>query len=425
MQHNKRWFLPFLILLTFVLAACGGAADTSTEGGTDIAVAPTTATDDSSGEASAAATKAPAATAVPTKAATKEAAASTKVASDTTSSGGSLSDVQSLDTLEGVNSYRFKMELKVMGDAFASDPDMAMMGDGVTIEGAVVKEPAAQDLAMSLAGLGDIGFRLVDGKAYTSFGSEWFESEPGEAPAVNDLVPITPEDIKQDLNDVERVGVEDVDGRPATHYRADKEQMAAISEAQSEDGASDSGFNFGDADKAQLDFWVDNEFGFISKMDLTASGKGINSDAPEAEGSVEVHLEYSDINRDIVIEAPEGATMMPGSDDGSTDVTTDTNTSGTATSADLEEMLGFGVDLPADATVEIFFDIATITVPLPLEDTQALFVEAFESNDFTLNDENSFADFGILQYENGDKGWSVTLSESDGTTQVIILPVSS
>lgn len=434
MQYHKRWFLPVLFVVTLLLVACGGAAATPTPVVEDTTAAPTTATDSSGGDAEtgAVATKAPAATEEAAEP-TEEAAEPTEVASDD-ASDDTAADVESVESLDGVNSYRFTMEMQATGEAFEADDEMAMMGGGLTIEGAIVKEPPAQLIEISLGGSPAFGFSVVDGKSYTNFGGEWVEStESGTAPNVDDFLPFSSEDIAKVTAKADKVGEEDVDGRPATHYHATKEQMAAIAEEQGE-GES---FDLANADEAEMDFWVDEEFGFISKMEMHASGAGLNDDNPELEGEVNVQLEYRDVNEDIEIEAPEVTTTLPGIGDVMTDTdtvtdtdtttdTTDTDTSSDSTPADLEELLGFSMDLPEDTKIEVIFDIATLTVPLPQADAQALIVDAFESNDYTLDEDASYADFGLLQYGNGDKVWSVSLyeGESSDETTVIILPVT-
>jgi hypothetical protein len=437
-MSNKRWFMPFLLLLVLVLAACGGAAAEPTpapapttattgqggdDGGDDVAEEPEATEEPADVEPTEEPAEEP--TEEPAEEPTEEPAEEpTAEAGDDDSAnlpGGSTS----IDDAEDINSYRFSAEITASGEAFEADEDMAMFGDGITIEGAFIKEPPASDVMLEIPGFGELGFREVDGNAYANFGGSWIESTPEEALNVDDLAPITADDLGDDLDRMENLGEEEVNGRDTTHYRADKELLQEIAEENDEGDAS---FNFNDADEANLDVWLDDQYGFVVKMELVAEGAGLNEDVPDASGRVEFLIDYYDFNADdIEIEVPEltdlGDTGDSGDDSGDTGDTGDDSgdTGDTSMEAtDIPGLLGFDMELPEGSEAEVSFGTATLTIPAPMEEAQAIIQEAFEANGYELDPDLSAPDMGILWYANGEQEWYITLTETDGVTEVFI-----
>jgi len=422
-MSNKRWFMPFLLLLVLVLAACGGAAapeptavpatpaDTTqagADGGADASEVPEPTEPAAEAE--------PTAEADPTEATepTEEAAPTEEANDDDPAPTGATTSIEDADD---INSYRFRAEITAAGDAFAEDPDMAMFGDGITIEGAFVKDPLASDVALEIPGLGELGFREVDGNAYANFGGMWTESTSDEALNVDDLAPITADDLGDDLDRLENAGDEEVNGRDTTHYVADKELLQEIAEEKGDDS-----FDFANADEAQLDVWLDQEYGFVVKMELAAEGTGLNETLPDAEGRVQFEIEYYDFNADdIVIEVPE-LTDLGDTGDDSGDTGDDSGDTGddSTDAVDLPGLLGFDIELPADSETQVSLGTASITIPLPMDEAQVIIQEAFEANGYELDPDLSSPDLGILWYDNGEKEWYITLTETDGVTEVFI-----
>lgn len=417
-MSNKRWFMPFLLVLVLVLAACGGAAAQPTPAPTST-TAETTQGGDDAGEEEA--TEVPEPTAEPTEEVepTEEPEPTAEPTEEVeTDEPSILGESTTIEDAEDITSYRFSATITASGEAFEGDEDMAMFSDGITIEGAFTKEPPASDVALEIPGLGEIGFREVDGSAYANFGGMWTESSSDEALNVDDLSPITADDIGDDLDRMEDLGEEEVNGRDTDHYQADKELLQEIAEEKGET----SDFNFADADEASLDVWLDQEYGFVVKMELVAEGEGLNDQAPDSSGRIEFLIEYFDFNSDdIVIEVPEITdTGDSGDDSGDSGDSGDDSGDTGMDAVDLPGLLGFDIELPADAEAEVSFGTATITIPLPQDEAQAIIQEAFEANGYELDPDLSSPDIGILWYSNGDKEWYITLTETDGVTEVFI-----
>lgn len=289
-KYTKR-LLPLLLLaLVLVLAACGQpaqpAAGTDT-GGESAAGADATGEDAAGADAGEEA------------AAEEETAAEEEAPLD-------FSEARSLDDVADINSFRMRVVLEAEGDALTADSDLAMMAGGLSIESALVKEPAAQHVSMSIGGA-EMGmaveFLTVDGKAYGKMGDQWVESSIEQMPNLDELILIKPQDMGEDINKLERVGNETLNGREVVHLRGDKAMMASMEESDS------SGLL--DAENVQFDMWIDRKDGFVVKMEVLAEGKGISETDPDAEGKISFVLEYYDFNADIEITAPEDVMTTP------------------------------------------------------------------------------------------------------------------
>lgn len=282
-KYTKR-LLPLLLLaLVLLLAACGGGAaqpEASGETGGETA-AETAGEEATTGEESA-----------------EEPAAEEEAPLD-------FSEARTLEDIEDINSFRMRVTLEAEGDALAADSDMAMMAGGLSIESAVVKEPAAQHISMSIGGAEGMAveFLTVDGKAYGKMGDQWVESTVDQTPNLEDLMLIKPQDMGEDLSKLERVGNETLNGRETVHLRGDKEMMASLGESDT------SGLT--NAENVQFDIWIDQAEGFVVKMEVLAEGKGISEASPDAEGKIHLIVEYYDFNEEIQIEAPEDVMTMP------------------------------------------------------------------------------------------------------------------
>ncbi|MGH2544429.1 MAG: hypothetical protein ACRDIB_16675, partial [Ardenticatenaceae bacterium] len=159
---------------------------------------------------------------------------------------------------------------------------------------------------------------------------------------------------------------------------------------------------------AQVDLWIDQEEGFIVKMELTAEGQGLNEDQPDAEGQIELRLEYSDFNEEFEIEAPEvsESSALP-------EIPT--------SPGDLGELLGFEVELPEEATVEVFGNFGEVVVPLSMEETTTLVTDLMTGAGLTLNEEESFPDAGVFYFDRAEGGRiSVFLTaREEGGTEIL------
>lgn len=216
-----------------------------------------------------------------------------------------LSNTRTLDQIDQINSFRLRITLQLEGEAFEGQEDFEALDSGVNIEGAFVKEPTAQHIVMSLGGnnnqeVSNIEFIQVGDKGYTNFAGQWIEAPIDDAPSIEDLAFITPKDLADKLEQLERIGdTEQINGRETIHLRADKDTLAKLNSGDQDLGIPN------EAEVAEMDLWLDQSESFIVKMQILAEGKGLNEENPQATGRVEMTLEYYDFNEEIVIQAPE------------------------------------------------------------------------------------------------------------------------
>lgn len=206
-------------------------------------------------------------------------------------------EFNTLAEVDEINSYRQRIFILAEGDAFAHEENVALFAGGVTLLSEIVKEPPAERLLFTVADVGDIEFIQVDSQAYGSIGGLWTESSPEEAPNLDELTFITPEELGDDIQRLEQVGTQTLSGRKTIHYRGDKQTLNSLNS----DGA---GFDFNNTQEARLDLWIDQQAGFIVRMEVIAEGKGLSNELPNVEGRIELTFEYYDFNDEIVIEAP-------------------------------------------------------------------------------------------------------------------------
>ena len=207
---------------------------------------------------------------------------------------------KTLDDVADINSFRLRVNIKAGGTAFEAEEGAELLASGIDVEGSFIKEPASQHIVMALGGegVGTFEFVQIEDKGYAKFGEAWAETPVEQAPKIEDLAFLTPADFADALDEFERVGDETVNGRETVHLYADKEVFAKLETGNEELGIDQ-------AEEVKLDLWFDKSEGFIVKMAIVAEGKGLSETDAEAEGRVEMTLEYYDFNEEIVIEAPE------------------------------------------------------------------------------------------------------------------------
>ncbi len=412
MRHIRRWVAGLLLVVAMLLVACGGSGNETPAAATATTAPPAAseATEPDTEEATATAvidideTQVP--TEVPTEVPTQEAMATSESGSD---DGGIES--RSPQEIESITSFRVRMTVSTEGEAFASSEDAP--SGSISIEGSFTKEPVAQQLEMTfdvdsdeMAALGNsIGYIQMGDQAYTRLGEEWIAVPADEsAPDINEFLFIRPSDIVDNLDKMERVGEETLNGREALHLRADRDTLVEIDENNS------SGMDLEKVEEAQMDIWVDAEENFVVKMELVAEGKGLNDADPDLEGRLELLVEYYDINEEFEIELPEGvdeAATLP-------------DLEGLMGTATLATLLG-NLELPEGADISMQGETAQITVPLSLDDAQTFIEETMADQGFTM-DESSSVEAGTYTFVLDDTALNVTLAETGDSTTITITP---
>jgi hypothetical protein len=280
MTRSWRTLRVLILVMAAVLAlgACGG-------GSTPAA---------SSGSGGSAATAAPAATDAPA-ATTGSAESAAPGASGGIDLGGAAASLDNLDN------YSFKIGMTSTG---ASEGMMGLVkpGGGITMEGTVVLKPAeAADVVMTLSdGTTDsrIGYRIIGDTAYTSFGDTWMSTPASDAE--NAIDAFKPEKMLSGYSNMPglgKVGDEDKNGIPSTHYASTAEPGSGASDVFGLPGAS-----------WQTDIWVARDGGFIVSAVMVATGK---TSAGE-EGSFTVSVDVTAVNTpNVTIEKPKDVMEIP------------------------------------------------------------------------------------------------------------------
>lgn len=251
-----------MVMLVLLLSACGGNNEEAASG---------------EGPATEAATATEA-----TANTTPEAAAETtpEAAVDAAAADGPVSVVP-IESVDSIQSFRMRFSLT------------GLEGEQVSVEGEYVKEPSAQRLLVTMPGARSDGLEtLVVGESrYTKVRNRWIQT-PGNRFDMDEIAPFTPDVVVGELEYVEDLGSESVNGRATTHYRVNKEALPPI--PFNRNGERQDLSSLG---SVQFDLWVDEEEHFVVKMQ--ASVENAETGVP-----TEMVYEYYDFNAAIVIEAP-------------------------------------------------------------------------------------------------------------------------
>ena len=234
--------------------------------------------------------------------------------------GGSGEAAVSIETLQtaasnsqAAESSRFTMEMTVdgMGDSLAITADGVASGDGKNGQ-----------ITMSMPIVGTIEQRIVDGVMYMDLGS--FPGMPDRF--AGKWVKLDPEQLKDDprfgtafselanqaesnspkqgleylrglSGDVQDLGQEDVNGQPATHYRASIDYSKLADELP---GVTDEAREqFAQLGTVPADIWIDGQDRVV-KLHLTMDGASFGGES----GTVDMTMEITEFGVPVDVQAP-------------------------------------------------------------------------------------------------------------------------
>jgi hypothetical protein len=293
-----------------------------------------------------------------------------------------------VEAAQEIQNYRFRISTR-------SESERGQ--DVVEIDGAVIKEPPAEQIAATFQQgerTQEIEMLLVGGIRYLRTGDTWMQT-PDTVLNFEELTLITPRAVVGLLAQMERVAVETVAGRPAIHYRGGKELIPVVGEPGDQMDVSQLEF-------AQLDLWIDEAENVITKLVLEASGS-------EAENSARVIavFEYFDFNSDIVIEPPLAT---------STGTTAETVATEPATT-ELGRLVGFNLLIPTGTTVEgiVGANMLVATTPYTFDEAQRFVEQNMVDNGYTMVTKVGPAESQIVYlFQNGAKVLNVTIVPAEG-----------
>jgi hypothetical protein len=278
-RQRRTLPVPVLMLVAVLaLAACGGGSTpaASSESGATPAVGSTAA-----------------------PAATSGAAATEAAATEAPTAGGAVNLGDAAASLENLDNYSFKMEMKAEG---GSTGMMGMASGGsIAIEGALQLKPVeAADIKMTLSGgsqASEIGYRIIGDKAYMNLGGDSWMAAPAED-AASTIDSLKPDSLLKGYatSDMSKVGEEDKNGIASVHYQSTK------------DPGIGSMFGLPTATWT-IDTWLAKDGGFPVSAAIVATGK---NEAGEA-GSFSMSVDVTGVNDpNLKIEAPANVQAMPG-----------------------------------------------------------------------------------------------------------------
>ncbi|MBE2235672.1 MAG: hypothetical protein IAE85_19425, partial [Anaerolinea sp.] len=250
---------------------------------------------------------------------------------------------QSAAQAEAINSYRMRI---------VTLSESARGADKVEIDGAFVKQPPAEGLQIRFRdGEQTMAMITVDGTRYMQAGDQWLQT-PESTLSLDELTLITPEDVAGLLARMTRVGVEEVNGLQAVHYRGGKEMIPVVGEPGDSLDVSQLAF-------AELNLWVDQATNVVTRLTLQANGAE-NGGAV----SLEVLFDYYDFNAVIDIQAPATA---GGAADPAAVIADAAPLPGDA----LSQLLGFRLMLPTGSELESTVGATLVTVLTPFTVAEA------------------------------------------------------
>jgi len=222
-----------------------------------------------------------------------------------------LSQAQQVSGLadEPITRFRMRMVTRVSGEAFDTLEFTGAGVTGTTVEGAFSKVPPAIQMIFkvdeNLGATNDLEVIQIDGRTYVNLGPEgtpeWIDSPTEELGDVDELFDIVETDARTDLEGLEFIGNEVLNGRPVLHYRAARERFENLDPI----GIDPSITNLLNKDiNLQFNIFLDSTRGFLTKMEMVIEGKGLNEGLPDATGRIDITMELYDFNGNIVITAP-------------------------------------------------------------------------------------------------------------------------
>lgn len=184
---------------------------------------------------------------------------------------GPAADPPSGDVFVSTDLERFRSSTEILLSRDESGTDVIISSN---IASAYSREPASIEATITsgervahVIGIGET-FWIDDG-------SGWQQNPAAEQVlGLTSVTALTPDSLTPVLAQLTDVGVEDVNGRPATHYQG------GTSDVQTWLGGSPELDQFSSLDIGSIDVWID-EAGFVSKAAYAFGGTRLNSSVTE------------------------------------------------------------------------------------------------------------------------------------------------
>ncbi len=411
MKRKSLFLILLALLLVFTLAACGGG-DKATETA-EKAPAATTEMATQAPATQPEATKAE--EAQPTAAPEKEATSAPQEEPTATPEEKPISEVNRIEDV--VNSYHSEGEFTYQVTVTPADDSEDISVD-MTFESDWVKadNTYGYNMATTVSGLGmptsndnndtaNATYQLIsiDDTTYIKMGDQWISAPRDQAGDESQTFSINIDEFASNLEDLDKVGTETVNGIKATHYTYKDESVYDSMLGDILSSLKKENENIDDYDKGnvvtQSDIWIANDGKYPVKAETTVEAT-FKSKVSDKQISVKAHtlVEISNINGDITIEPPAdapkpGEVSVPGFEPGTFPIPDQTTVDGS--------MAG----------------MTTMTSQLSVDEVTAFYDEQLTSMGWTKTE-------GIMPTWTKD-GNSFTLMITPGdnnTTSIVILP---
>ncbi len=386
------WMITLLLLFSLALAACGGGEEPApTVAATAVPPAEAEAPAEAPAEAEAEAPAEAPAEASPTEAA--EPTAAPVPAEEPEAAPISFADLNFSGKSDDLESYRYEMIMTISGVNDAGEP----VSQGMTMQMAFIKDPAASSIVMVSDGIADmedmgsIEMVQIGNTSYMVMPEMGCLALPAEE---EDLMQssmadeFTPEAMFNDLEKLDLVGDDEINGIPVLHYTYDESAIPA-GEAQG-------------ITKANGDIFVAKDGGFLVRMVSDMEGDSTFMEGFEGIKDAVMHIEFNmtDINAAFEILPPAGC-----------------------------EGQGPDAEPPfpvlEDATDLFNFPgMMSYSTAVSAEDAITFYQEAMAEAGYTFAEDESFITTGLanLVFNSETLGAvSISISENNGVTSIAVL----
>jgi hypothetical protein len=307
-----------------------------------------------------------------------------------------LANVATVETAAAINSYRVHIDMQA---------DSPRGTDTFSIAGAYVKAPRAEELVVTFlqgAESQEIGMILIDDTRYFLAGDTWVQTTDANFNP-DELTLITPLDVLTAMENMDYIGPDILEDRPAYHFRGGKEVLPVM-------GTEGDTLDVSQLESAQLDVWVDQEFAVVRRFTLA-----INDTSGERPLNAQITADYFDFNTAITIEAP----VLPAE-------AVPPETSFTPRN-ELSALLGFNLLFPVGSTVETVVatpggaQLHAIVAPYTFTEAANLIELTLPANDYTQMSKIGPNDGQIVYlYQKDTQLLTITLEEmGDGSTRFL------
>lgn len=325
MKTKRTLYTIFILLMVFALAACGGKKEEpkSTDNGANTTATksantePTTSAKTNSTSDNAAATATP----EPPTATPEPPTPTTEPTEEIKDNFAKIEDV--------VNSYHsethvsYTVSSEPPQEDYTSTFEMSMATDWVKADNAFGSNQSVTIKGLNMADNSDqdtpqeIAMISVDDTTYIKMVDQWMTA-PRDQADNEESMSISLDDLVEDMDELDRVGKEKVNGVNTIHYKYKdinlfKNTLNDIFQQELQDKTDASQFELAEV-KSNGDIWIAEKGGYVVKVDINMDATFKKTDsATDANAPDKIHVQMSNVtdvtnvNGNITVEPPADA----------------------------------------------------------------------------------------------------------------------